>query len=570
MKARHKPRRLLRGAVVIGGAASVAILSAGTAQAMGPGTTAKFILDVLVVSGDAQNNTIAIGRNSEGQILVNGGAVQITGGQPTVTNTRSILVSGGAGNDTVSVDEVNGTLPPTSVFGGTGNDTVNGGSGTDLLVGQAGNDTLSGRGGVDSLFGGTDDDTLTGGDADDRVFGEGGNDRLVWNPGDDTDLNEGGTDNDTTEVNGGNGNEAFTETANGTRVRFDRIEPAPFSIDMGAVENLVLNANGGDDSFSATGNLAALIKTTVDGGSGNDSILGTNGIDTLIGGAGNDFVDGQQNDDVAFLGSDDDTFQWDPGDGNDTVEGQTGFDTMLFNGSALNEVFTTSANGERVRFTRSAANITMDVNDLEKIDVRALGGADSVVVNDLSGTGLGEVKADLSAAVGGASGDNAIDSVTMHGTNGDDVAVLASQGPDTQIANLSTTVTVAFAEAHDTVAVATNAGDDVVDATGVTAGSIGVFVDGGAGNDILVGSDGNDVLNGGDGDDVLIGGPGVDTLIGGNGNDIIIDDGGVTDGLVASQDWLTAHTRAGDDGKTVLDLGDREVTVPSDTLPPTS
>ena len=29
---------------------------------------------------------------------------------------------------------------------------------------------------------------------------------------------------------------------------------------------LVLNANGGDDSFSATGNLAALIQITVDGG----------------------------------------------------------------------------------------------------------------------------------------------------------------------------------------------------------------------------------------------------------------------------------------------------------------
>src|SRR5262249_45603929 len=152
----------------------------------------------------------------------------------------------------------------------------------------AGNDTLLGKGGLDSLFGGTDNDTLTGGDGDDQVFGESGNDRMIWNPGDDTDLNEGGDGVDTVEVNGGNGAEQFTTTANGTRVRFDRINPAPFSIDIGTSENLVLNANGGDDSYSATGNLAPLIAITVDGGTGNDQILGSNGNDTLRGGDGND------------------------------------------------------------------------------------------------------------------------------------------------------------------------------------------------------------------------------------------------------------------------------------------
>src|SRR3712207_7383069 len=75
-------------------------------------------------------------------------------------------------------------------------------------------------------FGGQENDVLTGGDADDQVFGESGNDRMVWNPGDDTDLNEGGADTDTVEVNGGGGAEQFTTTANGTRVRFDRPDPA--------------------------------------------------------------------------------------------------------------------------------------------------------------------------------------------------------------------------------------------------------------------------------------------------------------------------------------------------------
>src|SRR5438105_11724733 len=124
-----------------------------------------------------------------------------------------------------------------------------------MLFGQAGNDILLGKGGNDLLFGGDGNDTLTGGAGDDQVFGQGGNDRMIWNPGDGTDLNEGGDGVDTVEVNGGNGAETFTVTPNGTRVRFDRTDPAPFSIDIGTSENLVLNANGRDDPVTASNGL---------------------------------------------------------------------------------------------------------------------------------------------------------------------------------------------------------------------------------------------------------------------------------------------------------------------------
>ena len=81
------------------------------------------------------------------------------------------------------------------------------------------------------------------------MFGQGGNDRMIWNPGDDTDLRRAAPAPTRAEVNGGNGAEQFTLTANGTRVRFDRVNPAPFSIDIGTTENIVVNMNGGDDSF---------------------------------------------------------------------------------------------------------------------------------------------------------------------------------------------------------------------------------------------------------------------------------------------------------------------------------
>ena len=86
------------------------------------------------------------------------------------------------------------------------------------------------------------------------------------------------------------------------------------------------------------------------------------------------------------MGAGDDVFQWDPGDGNDTVEGQDGADTMLFFGANVAENIDISANGGRVRFFRDVANVTMDLDDVESIDFRALGGADNIVVGDLSGT----------------------------------------------------------------------------------------------------------------------------------------------------------------------------------------
>ena len=320
------PRRPIGRRGVLAAAVLAAGMAGATSASASAAVTATFANGTLSVSGDALDNNVAVSRNAAGQILVNGGAVAVIGGTPTVANTALIQVFGLGGNDTLTLSEVNGALPKANLFGGEGNDVLTGGSGNDQLFGQAGNDTLLGKGGFDLLFGGNENDTLTGGDADDQAFGQSGNDRMIWNPGDDTDLNEGGDGADTVEVNGGNGAEQFTTTANGTRVRFDRLNPAPFSIDIGTSEQLNVNANGGDDSYSATGNLAALIKVTVDGGTGNDTILGTNGVDVLLGGDGNDFVDGQQGNDTAFMGAGDDVFQWDPGDGNDTIEGQDGTD----------------------------------------------------------------------------------------------------------------------------------------------------------------------------------------------------------------------------------------------------
>ena len=111
------------------------------------------------------------------------------------------------------------------------------------------------------------------------------------------------------------------------------------------------------------------IQLTINGGLGNDVLIGSEGDDLITGGDGNDF---------ALMGAGDDRFVWNPGDDNDTLEGQDGFDSLLFNGSNAAEVINVSANGERVTYTRNVANVVMDLNDVESIDYNALGGADTI------------------------------------------------------------------------------------------------------------------------------------------------------------------------------------------------
>ena len=116
------------------------------------------------------------------------------------------------------------------------------------------------------------------------------------------------------------------------------------------------------------------------------------------------------------MGAGDDVFQWDPGDGNDTLEGQDGTDKMLFFGANIAENIDIVANGGRVLFFRNVASVTMDLDDVEDIDFRALGGADNVVVGDLSGTDVTPIGLDLRGPNGG--GDGAADTVTVNGTQG--------------------------------------------------------------------------------------------------------------------------------------------------------
>jgi hypothetical protein len=234
---------------------------------------------------------------------------------------------------------------------------------------------------------------------------------------------------------------------------------ALFEVDRASFSSIVLDARGGDDSISvdeSNGNFAST-PLTIDGGPGDDTIAGGSGNETLIGGGGNDTIDGNRGADTALMGGGDDTFIWDPGDGSDVVEGQGGQDRMLFNGAGASEHIDMSANGERLRFFRDAGNITMDTNDVERVDFVALGGADVVTVHDLRGTGVREVSVELGPA------DGQPDRVVVEATDRRDRVKVSGDTDAIEVKGLPATVDVLHPEAGDSVEISGIADRDRVE-----------------------------------------------------------------------------------------------------------
>jgi Ca2+-binding RTX toxin-like protein len=326
-----------------------------------------------------------------------------------------------------------------------------------------------------------------------------------------------------------------------TRLNLDLAGVAGSGNGDGQADSVVINGSSGDDSIhvltvgnavtvadpallpfvNITGTEGANDRLTVNGLAGNDTIdasglrAGMVGL-TLNGGSGADVLTGSQGDD---------TFVWNPGDGSDTVDGQDGNDTMVFNGANIAEQFDVSAAGSHVRLTRDVGGVAMDLVGVEGLNLNALGGGDTVTVNDLTGTDLTRLNIDLAGVAGSGVGDGQADSVVVNGTSGDDAITVAGDASGTSVLGLAAVVNITGAEATlDQLTVKTLAGDDALDASALSADAIQFTADGGDGNDVLIGGEGNDTLLGGDGDDVLIGGPGQDVLDGGPGDNTLFQD----------------------------------------------
>jgi Ca2+-binding RTX toxin-like protein len=451
-----------------------------------------------------------------------------------------IAVDARAGNDRVRIDDSNGAFTdtiPTTIDGRDGNDTVAGGKGNELLLGGDGTDSIDGNGGNDLALLGAGDDTFLWdpGDGSDTIEGQDGIDRMLFNGagiaekielsangnrlrfvrdiagitmdthgvervdfnalgGADlvtvnelskTDVNDvnvdlgGDGESDRVVVDGTNGDDKVDVSGDSTEVKVSGLAPTVAILHPEPTDELDVHTLGGNDKIDASALAAGAILFEPDGGSGDDTIAGSQGIDKALGGPGNDSIDGNAGNDLALLGAGDDAFVWDPGDGSDTVEGQFGADTMRFNGAGIAERIGLSANGRRLRLFRDVGTVTMDTNGVERVDVNALGGPDLVAVDDLSGTDVKDVNIDLAGTLGGASGDGQADQVVVSATNGDDAIDVSGDASEVKVSGLAPTVAIFHPEVrNDRLEINTLAGTDRVDSSGLAAGAIQLFVDG--------------------------------------------------------------------------------------------
>jgi len=343
---------------------------------------------------------------------------------------------------------------------------------------------------------------------------------------------------------------------------------ADFAFDRSLFTSIDVTGAGGADRLvadSVNGLFTDTEATTLDGGDGGDALSGTSGAERLVGGAGDDLLSGGPGADVLVAGDGADTVTWAPGGGSDTVDAGTGVDRLQFQASNASEAVGLSATAAgHVRLTRDIAALALDLAGVEAVDLRLLGGTDSVTADDLHGTGLNTVTTDLSGPTGDDAqtdevvvptgvvvGRDAIPAVVdglgarlrvVNGGTGDRIHVTGTSAPDERVTVAGTEAADGFTATTDgsdvlvqgatpglelrltgadRLEVSLGGGDDSYATAGSVAGLVSLHVDGGDGADVLSGGAGPEVLGGGPGDDVLtwLPGGGSDTLDGGAGND---------------------------------------------------
>jgi Ca2+-binding RTX toxin-like protein len=236
---------------------------------------------------------------------------------------------------------------------------------------------------------------------------------------------------------------------------------ADATFDRSSFSRIVVSLGAGDDVFRVDQVNGAFADETliIDAGAGDDVVSGGDGAEIMLGRSGNDSFDGNKGADTAFLGAGADVFIWDPGDGSDAVTGDSGSDTLLFNGAAANETMSLSANGSQAVFLREPGAVRMDLDGVESVDVVALGGADAITVNDLTGTDVQNANIDL--GVNGA-GDASADTVTVNGTPRSDNVNVDADGATVVTEGLRAETRISGADSTDHLQVNTFEGEDEV------------------------------------------------------------------------------------------------------------
>ncbi len=433
-----------------------------------------------------------------------------------IDNENSFEVLWGGKGD----DCINGLKGHELIMGGPGNDELHGGDQHELILGGPGDDTIFAGEGEDYtftvgavsvelelgsvIFGGRGDDYISGSDPDydendagdygytDLIFGDGLTEATSGE-----DIIDGGAGIDF--LFGQWGDDELRNRRQG-RIQIDTIDFEVGSFHFGGE---------GDDALVGSDKFDLMVGSRHD-----DTIDGMGGLDIVLGGSGEDSLDGGDGLDLVFAGEGDDEATG--GEGVDLVMGNAGDDVVSGGAGALDLIFGNSGDdtvsgedGFDVVFGNSGRDF---VNGNEGLDL-LFGGGDNDTISGHDGI-------DLAFGSGGRdwmdAGAGAVD--LFFGGDETDV-VIGGDGLDVLFGN----------DDDDWID-----GEDGVDLAFAGDGDDVVF--GGDDLDLLFGSDGDDCVwgeggvdlgFGGEGDDQIVGGDDLDLLVGADGQDLIHGEGGV-------------------------------------------
>ena len=357
--------------------------------------SATFASGVLTVTGDSADNHVHILRDTSGHAVVKNGDTVIK--TLNYADLKQIKASLLGGNDTLDIGP--NITTPSTLSGGDGNDAIQGGAGKDSIDGNGGNDNLRGGDGADSLNGGDGNDVLDGQKGPDNLSGGGGMDTVTYAaaPG----AVKVTLDN---VANDGGPGRAATATEPAIPPEGDNVHSD--------IEHLV--GSKGNDMLSGAG---APVPVAIDGGDGNDTLVGSSHNDSLNGGGGNDNLSGGDGDD-RLIG----------GPGGDRLSGGGGIDTVSYLDAPGPVVVTMGDNTANDGAPGAPATATQPARPPEgdniQSDVEKLTGTrfnDKITGNDLANTLQG---LDGNDTINGGGGNDRIEggggNDLLHGNAGND------------------------------------------------------------------------------------------------------------------------------------------------------